>query len=51
MCNLCVRGYGEGEAAGLIDPERFDTGIAALERTAAPSGTFCYSFFKATAMA
>jgi SAM-dependent methyltransferase len=35
-------------AAELISAERFDAGIAALERTAA--GTFCYTFFKATAV-
>ncbi|MCW6506550.1 methyltransferase domain-containing protein [Hyphomicrobiales bacterium BP6-180914] len=36
-------------AADLITPGRFDEGIAALERTAEPGGTFCYTFFKATA--
>jgi SAM-dependent methyltransferase len=35
-------------AAGLIDAERFDQGIADLEATAA--GTFSYTFFKATAV-
>jgi SAM-dependent methyltransferase len=34
--------------AGIITPERFDAGIAALYRTAEPDGTFCYTFFKAT---
>lgn len=34
--------------AGMITPERFDAGIAALHRTAEPDGTFCYTFFKAT---
>jgi SAM-dependent methyltransferase len=34
--------------AGLIAEERFDQGIADLEATAA--GTFCYTFFKATAV-
>lgn len=36
-------------AAGLIDAERFDAGIADLYRTAAPDGVFCYTFFKALA--
>lgn len=36
-------------AAGLITPERFDAGIAALERTAQPDGVFLYLFMKATA--
>jgi SAM-dependent methyltransferase len=36
-------------AAGLIEPERFDAGLAALARTAAEDGVFCYTFFKATA--
>ena len=35
-------------AAGLITPERFDAGVAALLRTAEADGTFCYTFFKAT---
>jgi SAM-dependent methyltransferase len=33
-------------AAGLIDPERFDTGIRDLYRTAEHDGVFCYTFFK-----
>lgn len=33
--------------AGLITPDRFDAGIAALRRTAEPDGAFCYTFFKA----
>jgi SAM-dependent methyltransferase len=33
-------------AAGLIDAERFDAGVAALERTTEPDGVFCYTFFK-----
>jgi SAM-dependent methyltransferase len=33
-------------AAGLLAPERFDAGVRALERTAAPDGVFCYTFFK-----
>jgi hypothetical protein len=36
-------------AAGLSTPAAFDAGIADLHRTAAPDGTFCYTFFKATA--
>jgi SAM-dependent methyltransferase len=36
---------------GLIAPERFDQGIEDLYRTAADDGTFCYTFFKATARA
>ena len=36
-------------AAGLSTPAAFDAGIADLYRTAAPDGTFCYTFFKATA--
>lgn len=35
-------------AAGLTDPERFDTGIRDLLRTAEPGGVFCYTFFTAT---
>jgi SAM-dependent methyltransferase len=34
-------------AAGMIEPELFDAGIAALHRTAEPDGVFCYTFFKA----
>jgi hypothetical protein len=36
-------------AAGLLDAERFDTGIRALHRTAEADGVFCYTFFKGTA--
>jgi SAM-dependent methyltransferase len=36
-------------AAGLIEPAAFERGIADLHRTAAPGGTFCYTFFKAVA--
>jgi SAM-dependent methyltransferase len=36
-------------AAGLLSAERFDAGIEALERTAAPDGTFSYTFFKGVA--
>jgi DNA-binding transcriptional MerR regulator/trans-aconitate methyltransferase len=35
-------------AAGLTAPDRFDTGIRDLLRTADPDGVFCYTFFKAT---
>jgi hypothetical protein len=38
-------------AAGLSTPERFDEGLRALLRAAEPDGTFCYTFFKATAVA
>ena len=33
-------------AAGLIEAERFDAGVAALQRTTEPDGVFCYTFFK-----
>jgi ubiquinone/menaquinone biosynthesis C-methylase UbiE len=33
-------------AAGLTDPEAFDAGIRALNRTAEDDGVFCYTFFK-----
>jgi SAM-dependent methyltransferase len=36
-------------AAGLIEAERFDEGIAALYRTAEADGVFCYTFFKGVA--
>ena len=36
---------------GLIDADRFDQGIADLYRSAEADGTFCYTFFKATARA
>ena len=36
-------------AAGITDPDRFDTGIRDLLRTTEPDGVFCYTFFKATA--
>jgi len=32
--------------AGLIEPERFDAGVAALHRTAENDGAFCYTFFR-----
>jgi SAM-dependent methyltransferase len=37
-------------AAGLLSAERFDAGIDALRRTAAPDGTFNYTFFKGVAV-
>lgn len=36
-------------AAGVLDPQRFDEGVAALYRAADPDGVFCYTFFKAVA--
>lgn len=36
-------------AAGRSTPGHFDAGIRDLLRTAEPDGTFCYTFFKATA--
>jgi SAM-dependent methyltransferase len=39
----------EAVAAGLIKPERFDAGLAALARTATADGAFCYTFFKGIA--
>jgi len=38
-------------AAGLIDRQIFDQGIADLYRTAENDGTFCYTFFKAVGAA
>jgi len=35
---------------GMITPGDFDQGIADLHRTASPEGSFCYSFFKGTAI-
>jgi SAM-dependent methyltransferase len=37
-------------AQGLSHAERFDAGLAALERCAEPGGVFCYTFFKAVAL-
>ncbi|MBC7563882.1 MAG: methyltransferase domain-containing protein [Gemmatimonadaceae bacterium] len=34
-------------ASTRMEPARFDAGIRALERAAAPDGVFCYTFFKA----
>ncbi len=38
-------------AAGITTAEDFDGGVADLYRTAEADGTFCYTFFKATAIA
>jgi SAM-dependent methyltransferase len=38
-------------AAGLLTAGAFDAGIADLYRTAAADGVFCYTFFKAVAVA
>ena len=38
-------------AAGLVERELFDEGIRALYRTAEADGVFCYTFFKAVAVA
>ncbi len=53
MCCSCARsGVREPViAAGLADPDCFDTGIRDLLRTAEPDRVFCYTFFKATARA
>jgi hypothetical protein len=34
-------------ASRRMEPARFDAGVRALERAAAPDGVFCYTFFKA----
>lgn len=45
-----VRGVREQAlAAGLMRAEDWDAGIAELERAATPEGSFCYTFFRATA--
>ena len=38
-------------AAGMITADQFDAGIAALYRTTAPDGVFCYTFFKGVGQA
>jgi len=38
-------------AAGLMTPERFDEALRALDRAAESDGSFCYTFFKAVAVA
>ena len=37
-------------AAGMLSADAFDAGVADLYRTATDDGTFCYTFFKATAV-
>jgi ubiquinone/menaquinone biosynthesis C-methylase UbiE len=37
-------------AAGMIDAATWDHGLADLRAAAGPEGTFCYTFFKATAV-
>ncbi len=37
-------------AAGMMTADEFDAGVADLYRTAEADGTFCYTFFKATAV-
>jgi SAM-dependent methyltransferase len=32
--------------AGIVEPQTFDAGVRALERTAEDDGVFCYTFFK-----
>ncbi len=45
--NAMVEGVrADAIAAGLIEPEAFDAGIRALNRTAEDDGVFCYTFFK-----
>ena len=47
-----VEGVREGAlAGGLTSASDFDRGIADLYRTAEPHGVFCYTFFKAVAVA
>jgi hypothetical protein len=41
----------EAIAAGLATAGAFDAGIRDLHRTAEPDGAFCYTFFKAVAVA
>lgn len=45
-----VEGVGpEVARQGMMSPDAWNRGIAALYRTAEPDGVFCYTFFKATA--
>lgn len=47
-----VRGVrGQALSAGLMSPEDWDAGVAEMERAATPEGTFCYTFFRAAAVA
>jgi ubiquinone/menaquinone biosynthesis C-methylase UbiE len=46
-----VEGVGdEAVGQGIIDSARWSAGIRDLYRTAAPDGTFCYTFFKGVAV-
>jgi hypothetical protein len=40
---------GEVRKQGMMTPEGWNRGIAALYRTADVDGVFCYTFFKAVA--
>ncbi|HEX3542038.1 MAG TPA: methyltransferase domain-containing protein [Acidimicrobiales bacterium] len=42
---------GPAVAAGMITADQFDQGIAALYRTTAADGVFCYTFFKGVGQA
>jgi len=45
-----VEGVGtQAVASGMIDPQTWNDGIAALYRAAEKDGTFCYTFFKGVA--
>jgi SAM-dependent methyltransferase len=49
--NAMIEGIREPAiAAGLIEPERFDAGVADLRRTTEAGGVFCYTFFKGVAV-
>jgi SAM-dependent methyltransferase len=37
-------------SAGLLDEAQWNEGMRALERTTAPDGSFCYTFFRASAV-
>jgi len=37
--------------SGMVEPDVFDAGISALDRTAADDGVFCYTFFKSVSTA
>jgi hypothetical protein len=46
-----VEGVGsQAVGSGMIDAQTWSAGIADLHRSAEPDGTFCYTFFKATAL-
>ena len=42
---------GQALAAGLSDAAAFDRGLQGLRRAAEADGVFCYTFFKAVAVA